>query len=92
MTERQDQGTREKRRKQAEQLKAELENPNSTTLVVTREPGQSVVIGGGITVTINDISPNRVILGITAPEETPIFRKELLEGNQPDPNSEPASQ
>lgn len=92
MIEREDQGRREQRQEQVARLKTELENPDKTRLVLTRELGESIVIGGGITVTVNDISPNRVILGITAPKETPIFRKELLEGNQPNPGSEPISQ
>lgn len=92
MAERQDQDRRGKRQKQVEQLKTELESPGTTTLVVTRELGQSVVIGGGITVTVNKITRSRVMLGITAPKETSIFREELLKENQPEQNSEPPAQ
>jgi carbon storage regulator len=48
-------------------------------LVLTREKGQSIVIGGGIEVSILAIRGDKVRLGITAPTEIPVYRKELFE-------------
>ncbi len=46
-------------------------------LVLTRQPGESVVIGDNITVTVISIEGDRVKLGITAPREVSIYREEL---------------
>lgn len=46
-------------------------------LVLTRQPGESVVIGDNVTVTIISIEGDRVKLGITAPKEVSIYREEL---------------
>ncbi len=46
-------------------------------LVLTRKPGEKVVIGNGITVTVVQIQGNRVRLVFDAPEEVHILRGEL---------------
>jgi carbon storage regulator len=46
-------------------------------LVLTRKPGEEVVIGDNIRVTVVSICGNRVRLGFTAPAETLIHRAEL---------------
>lgn len=46
-------------------------------LVLTRQPGESVVIGEDIEVTIISIEGDRVKLGIAAPKEVSIYREEL---------------
>ena len=46
-------------------------------LVLSRKPGENVVIGGGITVTVVAVNGNRVRLGIVAPDNVPILREEL---------------
>jgi carbon storage regulator len=46
-------------------------------LVLSRKLGESVVIGGGITVTVRKMKGNVVQLGIDAPKEIPIHRSEL---------------
>jgi len=46
-------------------------------LVVRRREGESVMIGGEIEVVILEAGPNRVKLGIMAPREVLVFRKEL---------------
>ena len=48
-------------------------------LVLSRKSGQSIVIGDGVTVTVNRVSGNRVTIGIQAPGDTRIVRGELLE-------------
>jgi len=46
-------------------------------LVVRRRQGESLVIGEDIEVVILEAGPNRVKLGIMAPREVLVFRKEL---------------
>jgi carbon storage regulator len=46
-------------------------------LVLSRRNGESVVIGGGITVTVLRVKGNVVQLGIDAPKEVGIHRSEL---------------
>jgi len=47
-------------------------------LVLTRKPGERIVIDDRITVTVLEIQENRIRLGIEAPKEIPIMREELL--------------
>jgi carbon storage regulator len=51
-------------------------------LVLTRRVNESVVINGNITVTLLGIEGDKVKLGIAAPREVSIFRKELYDGIQ----------
>ena len=46
-------------------------------LVVRRREGESVLIGGDIEVVVLEAGANRVKLGILAPREVLVFRKEL---------------
>jgi carbon storage regulator len=46
-------------------------------LVVRRREGESVLIGDDIEVVVLEAGANRVKLGITAPREVLVFRKEL---------------
>jgi carbon storage regulator len=46
-------------------------------LVLTRKPGEKVVIEGGITVTVVEVKGNRVRIGIDAPNDVHILRGEL---------------
>ena len=46
-------------------------------LVLRRRAGESVLIGEGIEVSVVEIAPGRVKLGIVAPEAVLILRKEL---------------
>jgi carbon storage regulator len=48
-------------------------------LVLSRKLGESIVIGGGVTVTVKKMKGNVVQLGIEAPKEIPILRSELQE-------------
>jgi len=49
-------------------------------LVLSRKPGEKVVIGGGITVTVVSVLGNQVRLAIDAPDQVRILRAELLAG------------
>lgn len=48
-------------------------------LVLTRRPSESIVIQGDITVTVLEISGERVKIGINAPANVLILRQELCE-------------
>lgn len=48
-------------------------------LVFTRKVGESFVIGGKIVVTVVRIAPNGVRIGIEAPSDCTVVRKELLD-------------
>ena len=51
-------------------------------LVLSRNPGEKVVIGGGITVTVIEVHGDRVRVGIEAPEDVRILRAELACGEE----------
>ena len=46
-------------------------------LVLTRKTNQSIMIGDEIEVTVLAVSRDKIRLGITAPREVPVFRKEV---------------
>jgi carbon storage regulator len=46
-------------------------------LVLSRKLGEKIVIGQDIVLTVIEVTGNRVRLGITAPDDVPIFREEL---------------
>jgi len=47
-------------------------------LVLSRKPGEKLVIGDDVVLTINRISGNRVAIGIEAPRDVRIVRGELV--------------
>lgn len=47
-------------------------------LVLSRKPGEKIVIDGGITVTVVEIIGNRVKIGLEAPSHVSILRGELM--------------
>lgn len=47
-------------------------------LILTRRPGETVLIGDNIEVTVLEVHNNQIRLGIMAPGEVPILREELL--------------
>ena len=52
-------------------------------LVLSRKLGEKIVINNNISITVVDIDRGKIRLGIEAPREVPIFRKELLVGDAP---------
>ena len=48
-------------------------------LIITRKKGESLMIGDDIEITISKIEDGSVKIGIQAPKEVSILRKELLE-------------
>ncbi len=46
-------------------------------LVLSRKPGERVLLGDGIELTVVEVKGNRVRLGITAPDVVPVRRQEV---------------
>lgn len=48
-------------------------------LVLSRQKNEAIMIGDDVEITIVDIRGDRVRLGITAPHDVPVHRKEVYE-------------
>ena len=48
-------------------------------LILTRMVGETIVIDGGIKVTVMDVQGNQIRLGIDAPKEVKVYREEIIE-------------
>jgi carbon storage regulator len=48
-------------------------------LVLTRKPGQSIMIGDGVEVQVLSVAGEKVRLGIKAPRDVTIFRNEVYD-------------
>ena len=46
-------------------------------LVLTRKSNQSIMIGDDVEISVLSVSGEKVRLGISAPEEVPVFRHEV---------------
>ena len=46
-------------------------------LVLTRKTNQSIMIGDNVEVSVLAVSRDKIRLGITAPRDVPVFRKEV---------------
>ena len=46
-------------------------------LVLTRKTNQSIMIGDAVEVSVLAVSRDKIRLGITAPRDVPVFRKEV---------------
>ena len=49
-------------------------------LVLTRKKEQSIIIGDNVEIMVLGVSGDKVRLGITAPREVDVFRKEVIAG------------
>ena len=66
-------------------------------LVLTRKTNQSIMIGDDVEVTVLAVSRDKIRLGITAPKDIPVYRKEVYlsikgEGFDEDEDQDPAQQ
>ena len=52
-------------------------------LVLTRRVGESIRVGNDIVVTLVQVSPGKVRIGIQAPDDTVILRDELVDRSTP---------
>jgi carbon storage regulator len=55
-----------------------LDSKEGVMLVLSRKPGDQVVIGGSIRVRVLSVKGNQVRLGFEAPADLPIHREEVL--------------
>ena len=46
-------------------------------LALSRKPGESIVIGNDIEITVLEVKGDQVKIGIDAPKSVPIYRKEI---------------
>jgi carbon storage regulator len=67
------------------------EGVESTMLVLSRKRDESIVIAGNITITVVDIRGDKVRLGIAAPAEVPVHRREVYDAIKRDEASAPAT-
>lgn len=61
-------------------------------LCLRRQPGESVIIDGGIEVKIVEQRGGRIVVGVDAPEHIKIVRKELLSESSAPASGDEASQ
>lgn len=55
-------------------------------LVLSREEGESIMIGDDVEVTIIDVRGDKVRLGIVAPKSIPVHRREVYDAIQREKN------
>jgi len=55
-------------------------------LVLSRQKDESIIIGDDVEITIVDVRGNKVRLGITAPKNIPVHRREVYEAIQREKN------
>ncbi len=48
-------------------------------LVLARKPGQQIMIGDNVTVTVVYVNGDKVGLGVDAPKEVPVHRREVFD-------------
>ena len=48
-------------------------------LILTRKIGETIILDGGIKITVSDIQGNHVKIGIDAPKEVKVYREEIVE-------------
>ena len=46
-------------------------------LALTRKKGESLMVGNNIEITVMEVRGDQIKIGITAPKEVPIYRKEV---------------
>jgi len=51
-------------------------------LVLSRRKDESIIIGDNVEITIVDVRGDKVRLGITAPKDIPVHRREVYEAIQ----------
>lgn len=47
-------------------------------LILTRKPGESIILGDNIEIKVLEVSDSRVKLGIEAPRDIKVLRKEVI--------------
>jgi carbon storage regulator len=63
-------------------------------LVLTRKTNQSIMIGDEVEITVLSVSRDKIRLGIAAPRDVPVFRKEVyisIKGESAEADDDPAA-
>ena len=63
-----------------------------TMLVLSRQKDESIMIGDNVEITIVDVRGDKVRLGIVAPREVPVHRREVYEAIQRENNEKKEQQ
>jgi carbon storage regulator len=53
-------------------------------LILTRKVGEALMVGTEVTVTVMAVKGNQVRIGINAPQNVEVHRKEIYDGLQPE--------
>jgi carbon storage regulator len=61
-------------------------------LVLSRQKDESIMIGDNVEITIVDVRGDKVRLGIAAPKDIPVHRKEVYEAIQREKNEQKKSE
>jgi carbon storage regulator len=61
-------------------------------LVLSRQKDESIMIGDDVEITIVDVRGDKVRLGIAAPKDIPVHRKEVYEAIQREKSEKKAEQ
>ena len=61
-------------------------------LVLSRQKDESIMIGDNVEIVIVDVRGDKVRLGITAPKEIPVHRREVYEAIQREKNEKKEEQ
>ena len=61
-------------------------------LVLSRQRDESIMIGDNVEIIIVDVRGDKVRLGITAPKEIPVHRREIYDAIQREKNDKKESQ
>jgi carbon storage regulator len=48
-------------------------------LIITRKPGEKIMLGDDVTVEVIEVSGSSVRIGIAAPRSLPVYREEIWE-------------
>ncbi len=51
-------------------------------LVIRRAEGESILLSGGVEIRVLEAGPRKVVLGIDAPDEVIVLRKEVAEAGE----------
>jgi carbon storage regulator len=57
-------------------------------LILTRRAGETVMIGGDVTITVLGVKGNQVRIGINAPKDVSVHREEIYERIQSEKSGE----
>lgn len=60
-------------------------------LIITRKPGQKIMLGDDVTIEVIEVSGSSVRLGIAAPRSIPVYREEIWNAVREDNASGPAA-